>query len=212
MPLGTPTRTLSDVITNTKRQFGDESGVQITDADITRWTNDAQMEIVSKNPIIQATATSSSVKGQQKYPVPPDLIQLESVMFDGNVLQPRHYERMRSELGNANGTQQGLPMFWYTWADEIYLWPIPDTVKNISVNYSKAPKIVSSPSDLLGLPDRYFDRICEYVNSKAYELDEDWQAHQTQRQSFEDKLLELTNSDKNMIGEDFVATDSEYEW
>jgi hypothetical protein len=212
MPLGVATKTLGDVIAYTKRQFGDESGVQITDADITRWTNQGCMEIVNKNPMIQATANQDSVQYQQTYPVPPDIIQIESVMFDGNILQPRNFERIRAELGTANTTQQGTPEFWYTWADLIYLWPVPTTVKVISVNYSKTPRVVTSPADLLELPDRYFDRVCEYVNSKAYELDEDWQGHQVNRQSFEDKLTEETNAQTNMIGELWVATDSEYEW
>ena len=212
MPLGVSTKTLGDVITFTKRQFGDESGVQITDADITRWTNQGCMEIVNKNPMIQATAAQDSIAGTQTYPVPPDIIQIESVMFDGNILQPRNFEGIRAELGTANTTQQGTPEYWYTWADLIYLWPVPDTIKSITVNYSKTPKVVSTPADLLGLPDRYFDRVCEYVMSKAYELDEDWSAHQNQRQSFEDKLLEDTNAQTNMIGAYFVATDSEYEW
>jgi len=212
MPLGTTTKTLGDVITQVKRQFGDESGVQITDVDITRWVNQGQMEIVNKNPMIQATASQSTIVKQQTYPVPPDIIQIESVMYDGCILQPRNFEGIRAELGSANSTQQGTPEFWYTWADLIYLWPVPDTVKSITVNYSKTPKVVSSPSDTLGVPDRYFDRVCEYVLSKAYELDEDWSANANQRQSFEDKLLEDTNAQTNMIGEFFVATDSEYEW
>jgi len=212
MPLGTTTKTLGDVITYVKRQFGDESGVQITDTDITRWTNQAQMEIVNKNPMIQATAAQDSVKAQQTYPVPPDIIQIESVMFDGNILEPKNFEGIRAQLNGANTTQQGTPCLWYTWADLIYLWPVPDVVKSITVNYSKTPKVVTSPSDTLGVPDRYFDRVCEYVSSKTYELDEDWPANQASRKQFEDKLLEDTNAQNNMVGAFFVATDPEYEW
>jgi hypothetical protein len=212
MPLGTATKTLGDVITYTKRQFGDESGVQITDSDITRWTNQACVEIVSKNPVIQATATQNSVKGQQTYAIPPDLIQIESIMYNGVILEPRNFEGIREELGSANATQQGSPDYWYTWAEQIYLWPIPDTVSLITVNYSKMPVTVSSPADLLGLPNRFFDRVCEYVCSKAYELDEDWPAHQAQRQNFESNLVELNNATTSMIGSYFVARDSEYEW
>jgi hypothetical protein len=212
MPLGTATKTLGDVSAYIKRQFGDESGVQVTDSDITRWTNQAQVEIVNKNPMIQATAVQNSVAGTQTYAVPPDIIQIESVMFDGNILEPKNFEGIRSQLNGANTTQQGTPTLWYTWAEMIYLWPVPSVVKQISVNYSKLPSLLSSPTDKLSVPDRYFDRVCEYVNSKAYELDEDWQGHQVNRQQFEDKLLEDTNAQSNMIGELWVATDSEYEW
>lgn len=211
MPTPDATRTLSDVVSFVQRQFGDESGVQVTVADITRWTNQAQMEIVNKNPMIQATATDVTVINQQKYSIPPDLIQLESVFVDGRLLEPTNFEGIRAVLGTENSNVTGTPMYWYIWANQIYLWPIPSEAKTIEVNYSKTPVSVSSTADTLGVPDRYFDRVCEYVMSKAYELDEDWQGHQVNAQKFEDKLLEDTNADKNMIGRWFVATDSEYE-
>lgn len=204
------TKTLMDVVTWVQRQFGDESGVQITQADITRWVNQAQIEVVNKNPIIQATATTSSVVGTQTYPIPPDMIQIESVMFDGNILQPNNFEGIRSELGNDNN-MTGEPIFWYMWANQIYLWPVPNRVASISVNYSKEPTAVTGLGDFLGLPNRYFDRICEYVMSKAYEVDEDFPAQATAHKQFEDKLAEITNSDRNMTGSFFVAVDYEYE-
>jgi len=210
MPTPTATHTLSDVFTYVKRQFSDESGVQVTDTDITRWVNQAQTEIVNKNPMIQAVATQPAVANQQTYSIPPDMIQLESVMYDGNILEPQSFEGIRSILGVDNNTK-GFPMYWYTWANHIYLWPIPTDTKNVSVNYSRMPNTVALSSDLLGVPDRYYDRVCEYVMSKAYELDEDWQGHTVNKQAFEDKLMEANNAEKNMIGAFPVASDYEYE-
>ena len=210
MPTPDAVHTLSDVVGYVQRQFGDESGVQITVSDITRWVNQAQMEIVNKNPMIQATATDSTVKNQQKYAIPPDMIQLESVMVDGRLLEPSNFEGIRSLLGTENNVQ-GDPLYWYIWANQIYLWPVPSVVKTLEVNYSKSPVNVTTPGDHLGVPDRYYDRVCEYVMSKAYELDEDWQGHTVNAQKFEDKLMEDNNADKNMVGRWFVATDMEYE-
>lgn len=213
MPTPQSSMTLADVIAYVKRQFGDESGVQITDEDITRWTNQAQVEIVNKNPMIQATATTSTVAGQQVYDINtlvPDMIQLESVLVDGYILSPENFENIREQLGPDQSTQ-GVPLYWYVWANQIYLWPVPSAVKTLAINYSKKPSRVASSADFLGVPDRYFDRICEYVMSKAYELDEDWQGHQTNKQAFEDKLLEVTNADKNQVGYFLVATDPWYE-
>jgi len=210
MPTPTATRTLADVMTFVKRQFGDESGVQITDSDITRWVNQAQTEIVNKNPIIQATSTANTVAGQQTYDIPTDIIQLESVFVDGMIMEPSNFETIRGQLGADTGTQ-GNPQYWYVWANKIYLWPKPSQVWTLEVNYSKMPNRVTSSADLLGVPDRYFDRVCEYTMAKAYELDEDWSAHSVQRQTFEDKLNEANNSDKVNWGAFPVAFDAEYE-
>lgn len=210
MPTPQATRTLAEVMAYVKRQFGDESGVQITDADITRWVNQAQVEIVNKNPMIQATASQNTVANQQTYDIPPDMIQLESVFVDGGILEQSNFETIRGQLGSETNTLGG-PQYWYVWANKIYLWPTPSQVWTLQVNYSKLPNRVSSSADFLGVPDRYFDRVCEYTMAKAYELDEDWPAHTVQKQSFEDKLLEVNNADKNLIGAFPVALDMEYE-
>lgn len=210
MPLGTPTKTVQDVVTAVQRQFGDESGVQITSVDILRWVNQAQMEICNKNPILQATATSTTIVGQQTYSVPLDIIQVESLMFAGNILEPRNFEGIRLELGEAN-SEQGVPQFWYTWRDLLYLWPIPDSADLLEVNYSRKPVAVTTVAALLDLPDRYYERVCEFCKAKAYELDEDWSAQKIERDSFDMELNAVTNADKNMIGAFFVARDSEYE-
>lgn len=211
MPTPQATRTLGDVFSYVKRQFGDESGVQITDADITRWVNQAQVEIVNKNPMIQATATQTAVVGQQTYDVPPDMIQLESVFVDSMILEQSNFETIRATMGMGANIEQGIPLYWYVWNNKIYLWPTPSEAKTIEVNYSRLPTRVTAQSDFLGVPDRYYDRICEFAMSKAYELDEDWSAYQVNRQQFEDKLLEATNADKNNIGAFPVAYDGDYE-
>ena len=214
MPTPNSTRTAGDVMTYVKRQFGDESGVQITDTDIIRWINQGQNEIVNKNPMIQATATQTSVVAQQTYSIntlAPDILQLEAVIFDGWPLEPTNLERIKADLGSSYATTPGTPQYFYVWDNTIYLWPVPDTEKSIQINYSRHPMSVASAGDLLGVPDRYYDRVCEYVMSKAYELDEDWQGHQTNKQAFEDKLMEANNADKNQIGAFYVAYDYEYE-
>ena len=54
MPVERKTKTVQDVLLSVKRQFGDESGVQVTDSDIVRWVDDAQREISMNNPEINA--------------------------------------------------------------------------------------------------------------------------------------------------------------
>ena len=215
MATPTATRTLGDVFSFVKRQFGDESGVQITDTDITRWVNQAQNEIVNKNPMIQATAEGLSVQGTQTIDlntIAPNLLQLEAVIYDGWPLEPTSLERLKADIGGPDAATQGTPQYFYVWGNKIYMWPVPSTSsKSIQVNYSAHPSSVSGAADTLGVPDRYYERVCEYVMSKAYELDEDWQGHQVNKQAFEDKLTEVREGDKTQIGAFPVVYDAEYE-
>ena len=52
------TLNIQDVANRVKRTFGDESGVQVTDDDIIRWVNDAQLEISRQNEdLLEAVGT-----------------------------------------------------------------------------------------------------------------------------------------------------------
>ena len=52
------------------RQFGDDANVQLTLPDITKWTNQAMVEIVQQNDVLRATMTTSTVVGQESYDMP----------------------------------------------------------------------------------------------------------------------------------------------
>lgn len=203
-------RTVADVIAFVKRQFGDESGVQLIDSDIIRWTNQAQTEIVNKNPLLQSTATTTVAAGANGLSMPSNMLRLESVWWNNVILQAKNFENV-GDVAGSNMAAQGDPEIWYKWAGQIYLWPVPSKQGTMTVYYSSLPLTVTTSADLLSVADRYFDRVCEYVMSKAYELDEDWAAHKVNKQAFEDKLTEATNADNNQQGSFLVAVDPYYE-
>ena len=68
------------------------------------------------------------------------------------------------------------------------------------VYYVPSPTVIANPGDMLPLPDQYFNRICEYVLAKAYAMDEDWQAHQVQRQLFDSGLKGQTYGEEDSAG------------
>lgn len=210
MPTTAGTLHLSDLQTYVKRQFGDESGVQITDADIARWVNIGTMEIVTKNPFNEAILDTPSVIGQQAYSLPTDLIEMLSVEYDSTyMLTSTSFEGMK-EILSTNQTQRGIPQFWYKFANQLFLWPVPSAIKTIRIYYIQAPSRISSPSDLLPIPDRYYDQLCAFVMSKAYELDEDLPSAAAQRQMFEEKLKEKSGIENNMEGSFPVVKDDVY--
>lgn len=51
---------VSEIATRVKRQFGDEAGAQIEDADILRWVNDAMIDIARTNNLLQISATTAT--------------------------------------------------------------------------------------------------------------------------------------------------------
>lgn len=199
MSYGPSTRTVSDVMRAVKRVFGDESGVQLEDADIFMWINDAQEEIVNRNKILKGTATVMSVDGQGGYTFPSDRIhQIESLHYDGSRLQNIPFAQAENDIIAKQGSlsDKGSPELWYEWGGKFTFWPVPDSPKPIVIYYTLRPERVESSTDLLSVPDKYYQNVVTYVLRSAYEMDEDWQASQAKQQQFDASLGDLAEEER----------------
>jgi hypothetical protein len=196
--LNQATHTVSEVITAVKRQFGDESGVQIDDTDIVRWVNEAQEVISNKNKVLKAKGTTSSVANQSSYTFPAENIQqVESIHFDGMRIPNMAFSEAEEYVFNADPTASlsGIPVIWYEWAGTFTFWPMPNEVKDIDVYYTRRPAVVTSASTL-DVPDKYYPDIIRYVLQNAYELDEDPQNSQIKQRQFQESLNELSDEER----------------
>jgi hypothetical protein len=203
------TRAVSQVISYVNRQFGDESGVQIVEGDVIRWINQACTEINSKNKVLRASATAVAVPGVGDYPKPNDTMQITAVKYDQTILTPMGWDSYLTAF--SGGSAPDSPQFWTQYASNITIGSAPTDNATITIYYVPEPRVVGSSGDILPLPDRYFDRICEYCMSKAYELDEDWPGHSAQRKLFEESLNELSQAESDMSGPYPVVVDYTYE-
>lgn len=193
---GAPTRTVGDVMTAVKRQFGDESGVQLEDSDIVMWINDAQEEINGRNSILTAKASGSSVAGTGDYTfasiIPTAKIhKINAIHYDGVRLPNMSFAEAEERVlaADPQRTQSGDPLLWYEWAGTMTLWPTPNAAKNIDIYFiAKPDRVNSTPSTLLSIPDKYYRDVVRYVLQQAYEMDEDWAASQAKAQQFNDSV------------------------
>jgi hypothetical protein len=197
------TKTGTDVANEVKREFGDEDGIQINDADIVKWINSAQRKIVAVNPILQKRSLKDTVAGQQAYAYPADRIQyIQSLSFAGYPLIGLSYAESQDYImKNGNGTQTGeTPVIWWQWAQSIYLWPVPTkaVVGGITMDYVAIPTDLAIIGDPLALPDRYFDSVVEQVMMRAHLVNEDWEAANFSRGQFGESLAQLSEQENRM--------------
>lgn len=208
-------RTLGDVKDYVKRQFGDESGYQLTDDDITRWTNEACMEIVSKNEVLRAvTAVAYDPAVERTVPKPTDSLKILSVRWNDTLLKNIGFEEFQNLGYSLSGVtsldKAGNACYWTQFSEDIVLGAYPLVAGTIEITYVPEPAKITLDGSTLELPDRYFSRVLEYVMSKAYEMDEDWSAHQVQRQMFEDNMSTLSNAENDTSGPYPVVVEYEY--
>lgn len=183
---------LSEIATRVKRTFGDEAGAQITDQDIIRWANDAQREIAVNNDLLQVTATTATVAGQDQYALPPDLLTLKSVRFQGRRLSSMTSAEMGEMIG-SDAVTRGIPTHFSVFAKKIDLYPAPDSSDpdDLQVYYTRQPMELMATTDTPELPAQYHNRIVEYCIAQAYELDDNLESSQKKMQQFEDGVARL---------------------
>jgi len=174
------TKTVANVFNAVKRQFGDESGVQITDEDILRWINAAQLEIVSRNAELNtATAILNSVENQADYALVeqiPDIFNIQSIHFRNRKIPNLTFQEAEDRNGSFESTADA-PEYWFTRNGIVTFYPAfaGSEESAIKVYYNKRPTDVSTTSDLLSVGDNYYNSVINFCMKQAYLLDENGQ-------------------------------------
>lgn len=206
---------VADIQIRVKRQFGDESGVQVTDDDILRWINDAQREAVMQHEnLLQAAAVMPSIEGQSSYPLPDDLFTLQSISYKG--LTDTSYYALRftapvaldSLVPGWDGSAAGSPSYPTFYARSRYeglfdVWPAPDSSLNdaFKIVYSRYANVLTNSSNPIDLPVYYHQWVLEYCLMKAYEMDEDWEAA-AQKAAYVQSTLSFNNTRESWFGQE----------
>lgn len=182
---------VSEIITRVKRQFGDEVGSQVTDADIIRWINDAQRDIAVNNQLFQTRATAGVAANQSTYTLPPDILTIHSVRFGTRKLQGISMQEAEIEIPDTGET--GEPQKFWIWGGNVSLYPTPGTsdTDDLLIFYTRQPAPITTTADVLELPSHYHNRVVEYCLQQAYELDENWEAAQMKSQQFQQGVEKL---------------------
>lgn len=207
MSLQPATRTYNALLRDVKRKFGDESGVQLEDADILAWANDGLQQIVTENKVLRDKITTPTVIGQYEYPLSGESIhQITSLRIGGSPVMNLPFQEAEQTItaSDPERTETGTAILWYLWNSTLTLWPTPNAVLPITIFYTRAPvPLTGDPLQVLDMPNKYYPALVAYILQQAYEMDEDWQASQAKEAQFKNALAEQRE-------EDFLASDLTY--
>src|SRR5574339_1322631 len=189
----------TDVLEYVKRQFGDEAAVQITEADVIRWINSGQEEIFRRSEPIKTTSTADIVAGQSVYAFPADVMRVQTLLFNGVPLRQLSSQEAEEYIldEDPQRTASGSAIIWYEWGGTFTVYPTPDqnATGGLTIQYIRKPVRILSATDLLSIPDAYFNRLVEYILQQAYELDENFQAAELKGAQFTQNLDSYGNKD-----------------
>lgn len=177
---------VSEIQTKVKRQFGDESGVQVTDADIIRWINEGQRHIVKTNEgLLEKIVTANSVVNQQTYSLPVDMLIMHSMSFQDigvtsyTKLKAFSLNQFNEYVDGWDGStySPGTPSIYTIFAGNIIVFPIPlvSVANAFKIYYTRTPVDVVTNVDTPDLPLLYHDVLVKYCMQQAYETDANFQ-------------------------------------
>ena len=190
------TKRVSQVVETIKRQFGDESGVQITNSDIFRWINDGQREISVQLSPLKARAKTVLIPNQKDYMLPSEnIIQTDAVTIDGIKLPFKNFQEALEEATEIS--QVGRPAYYTTWGSEVSFYPVPDSGYTVEFYYSKYPEEITSEGDVLNIPDRFYDALISYIMGKAAELDEEFDVAASHQGMFAARITDQQDFEYN---------------
>lgn len=192
------TKVANDILSYVKRAFGDESGVQITDSDILMWANEAQLAIANSTRCIQGKATTPLSAGVFEIDLPTQAAStIVTLRLDGVPIPGIEFAQAEQDLQREDPlrTQVGKPIWWTKWGVTVSFYPTPQDDHEITVFYTGIPDNLVGAASVVGIPDRYFSALLQYVLSKAYELDEDYDAQQRAYAQYQQMVGEATYDD-----------------
>jgi len=171
-------RTLQNVADRVRTLAGDLSGVMITDPIITRWVNDAQLDVLRKTESAKADVSVISVANTFRYPVAGGFLYVDAIYYNGTLL----WRRSKREIDYQDRYRQatttsGTPAYYWLEADAVCLYPTPQ-VSGDTVTVTRIPRPVDlvNLTDVLTISDDQLELIVERCLQKAKEMEEDYTA------------------------------------
>lgn len=127
----------------------------------------AECEIATETKMLEyrTVVSGGTVAGTQSYAYPSGILEVRRVEVDGQRLDRISLDEDDNvTLFDSNATEQGTPLYFYDWANTIYLRPIPSTSSlQIRVYGYREPSLVTSAAQTLEVPAIHHMRIVDKV-------------------------------------------------
>lgn len=155
-----------------------------------RWLNDAQQEAVIQSEFRtqETVASYKTVSGEEALALPEDFSRFIELSKPEVTELLRPVSRQEFDVFTAS---TGRPVVYVISSDEIFLYPTPDAVYEISLRYWRLPQDMTKDADLPEIPAQYHDLLVAYAMSKAYARENDYQASNFWKTEWEAGVMKM---------------------
>jgi hypothetical protein len=190
---------VADIIKRVRDIAGDTDVLQFTDATLRDWINEGMRQCAIDNDLSQKTITQNTVVGTGSYSLPTDIVKIHSIKYDNEKLPILTKEEF-DEQYTTDGTDRGRPVNGVIWAGNLELYPVPDGVKPLRIDYVAQPTEVADNNATPAIPTSYHGRLVDFCLAMVAQQDSDINLYQL-------KMDEFRSGVQSLKDEHNIATD-----
>lgn len=161
---------VSDIQTRVKQTVGDDSGVIITDADILRWINDAQFEVVRQTDCLTKIATGS-LDTTGVIALPADFYKTIRFVVKDVVLKAmsqQDIDRYGDQINQSGFNHNFLAGYFFVRHGNLYFNPNGLNGENYRLEYVHTPATLTTANETPVVPLVYHVQLVEYCLGQAW--------------------------------------------
>lgn len=161
---------------------------EISDNQMILWLNDAQDEVSNRSnwDWLMGTEDIVTADGTGNYALAADWTSIVVIVEDGErrPLVPVTVEAVWHQYGDDLPTATRAK-YYYIWANELYLLPVPTSVVTYHVYAEGLPTVFTATSDSPAFLQTFHKVLADYVEARVWEREEEFEKSQVAEGHFE---------------------------
>jgi hypothetical protein len=92
---------------------------------------------------------------------------------------------------NLAAVDQGTPEVAWVWAGLIELYPVPNSIKNLDIYYTRQPVLVTTTANTPELPLQYHQRLVDFCLAQVAQMDDNQELYMLKMEEFRTGVSKL---------------------
>lgn len=183
--------TPAQALTRTRLQINETTAAFWTDAEIYSYMWEAECILAGKLGLFQAVTAHTTVTDTSAYTFPDSMLRLSRLTYDGKKLKKGDFtDRDYLDGTNYGSTlQSGKPEIYVEWAQQAYLYPVPDAAATLRWFFLKAPSEITAAAVFSVKDESLQQMIPDYCVWKCSLKDQELNRADRHKQAWEANVL-----------------------
>jgi hypothetical protein len=169
--------------------YGFNDGPQVNRKRIEQWVNEGQKMVAREveAPEFQTTEVLKMIQGTWKYPLPADFLRMQDIYYPELVARLKPLDLQQFDM-SAPAKFEGPPEMYTLYANELWLFPTPNSTELLEVRYIKTAPVLKTEAEIPLLDKDYLHLLVDYAAERAFKAEDDIEAAQAHRTRWKEDL------------------------